>query len=276
MKCIDLGILPHSYCFSFTPSESAKQLYYYPTWCGRYFCTSHYYKKRDYFPELLVAYVRHGDFYLAYEGHHYFVGKGQAFLIDCQRPHYYHASENLEFVYIHFDGGNARSLCDRIMAQQGAIFDEGKAQKIGEHIFDLVERLQNGEQLDAPDFSLYIYQLIILMISRNTNIPPSENPVDISIKYIQEHVAKKITLDELASLVGLSKYHYAHLFKAETGYSPMEYVIGTRLNKAKTLLKTTHMSIAEIAYAVGYNNPGSFINLFTNKTGQSPKAYRTL
>lgn len=268
------GILSPSYCFSFIPSEIAKKLYYYPFWLGHYFCASNYYKKRDYYPMMLLVYVRHGDFFLEYVNQKFFVGKGQAFLIDCHKPHYYHASENLEFVYIHFEGCNSAMLCEHITSQYGVIFDGEKARQIGDLILQLAERHDRDEILDAPEFSMAIYQLITLLVARNTEMPSNENPVDITMKYIQDHVGKKITLDELADFVGLSKYHYAHLFKSETGYSPIEYVINTRLNKAKVLLRTTAAPVSEIAYMVGYDNPGSFINLFCGKEGYSPTAFR--
>lgn len=223
---------------------------------------------------VLLAYVRSGDFFLDYANQKFFLSKGQAFLIDCHKPHYYHASENLEFVYIHYGGCNTAALYEYITSQHGFIFGGEKAKQAGALILQLAERHDREEILDAPEFSMAIYQLIMLLASRNTEISPSENPVDITMKYIQDNVGKKITLDELSDLVGLSKYHYAHLFKTETGYSPIEYVINTRLNKAKALLKTTGASISEIAYTVGYDNPGSFINLFCGKEGYSPTAFR--
>jgi transcriptional regulator GlxA family with amidase domain len=54
----------------------------------------------------------------------------------------------------------------------------------------------------------------------------------------------------------------------------MEYVISTRLDRAKILLKTTSQNVTEIAYEVGYENAGSFINLFVSKEGLSPSVFR--
>lgn len=68
MKSVDIGVLPNSVCFSFTPSELAKKLYFYPTWCGHYYCTKNYYMKRESFPPLLIVYVRNGIFHFEYLG----------------------------------------------------------------------------------------------------------------------------------------------------------------------------------------------------------------
>ena len=67
MKSVDTGVLARSVCFSFTPSDTARQLYFYPTWCGHYFCTGRYFMRREYFPPLLVAYIREGTLHVEYE-----------------------------------------------------------------------------------------------------------------------------------------------------------------------------------------------------------------
>jgi len=66
----------------------------------------------------------------------------------------------------------------------------------------------------------------------------------------------------------------AHSFKKQVGIPPMEYVIQTRMERAKSLLISTGKSVAEIAYEVEYSSSGSFINQFVRKIGQSPKNYR--
>lgn len=56
----------------------------------------------------------------------------------------------------------------------------------------------------------------------------------------------------------------------------MDYVISTRMDQAKTLLARTSKTVAEISYEVGYNNVGSFLNIFSDRVGCSPRTYRKL
>ena len=98
----------------------------------------------------------------------------------------------------------------------------------------------------------------------------------MSIHYIKDNIGKKITLKELSEIANMSVYYFSHRFKEETGFSPMDYVINTRLEKAKMLLVRTTKTVAEIAYEVGYGSSGSFINIFNDKVGCSPKTYRRL
>lgn len=274
MQSVDPGVLSHSYCFSFTPSDLAKKLYYYPIWCGHYFCNTDYFIRRETYPYLLLVYVIEGQFNLEYQNQLLSAKSGEALLIDCQKPHYYYASEGLEFLYIHFDGGNSHELSKYIIETHGLLFNNKASLQIGQMLHDLAERCYQEKVICAPSFSLLIYQLIMILSTSPIESEQLRVAIIRAINYIRHHIERKITLEELANLANLSRYYFSHLFKAETGYSPQEYIISAKLDKAKVLLKSSRLSIAEISYRVGYDNPGSFINLFCQKTGMSPTEFR--
>ena len=101
-----------------------------------------------------------------------------------------------------------------------------------------------------------------------------DSPITKTVIYIREHVGETIPLQELADMAHLSIFHYSHEFKRQTGFSPSEYIINTRLEKAKMLLLQTTMPVSDIAYAVGYESGSSLSNLFVKKVGCSPREYR--
>ena len=119
MKSVDVGVMPNSVCFSFTPPDIARDLYFYPTWCGHYFCSSRYYMRRDFYPPLLVVYVRRGIFNVEYRGEVRQARSGDVVLLDCTEPHYYYADNNLEFLYMHYEGSNAHAITRRIIDLHG-------------------------------------------------------------------------------------------------------------------------------------------------------------
>lgn len=101
--------------------------------------------------------------------------------------------------------------------------------------------------------------------------------VDIAYKvldYLEHCYTEKLTLDKIAADLFLNKHYISHVFKDETGYSPMEYVISLRMNKAKSLLAETDRSITDIAVACGYTNFTYFSRLFKKSTGISPSNFR--
>ena len=122
-----------------------------------------------------------------------------------------------------------------------------------------------------------IYEcLCILLFSEAEDHGPeaSGNVINKAKEYIRENIKEGLTLDIVANHVGLSASHFSRIFKKETSYSPYEYIILVRINKAKHLLKTTDMPIKEIAYEVGYHSESNFCNSFTQRIGISPINFR--
>ena len=274
MRSVDPGILPHSVCFSFTPPEIAKELLFYPTWCGHYYCTSNYFMKRESYPPLLVVFVREGVFRVEYRGEQKLAKQGDVLLLDCTEPHYYHAEDGLEFVYMHFDGSNSHQLCQHVIDRRGWLLQRNSNILIGKLLYDMVE-FYDHDQVETPfESSMRIYRLFELLLAPKRKEKAQNNPIDDAIQYIRKNVGEQISLDMLAKIANLSPYYFSHSFKRQTGFSPKEYIINTRLDRAKTLLATTTQPISEIAFEVGYLSSGSLINLFVDRVGMSPKQYR--
>ena len=252
---------------SVTPPDIARQLYFYPTWCGHYFCSSRYYMKRNSYPPLLVIYVRRGILNVEYRGEKRQAREGDVVLLDCTEPHYYHAENNLEFLYMHYEGSNAHEITQHIINLHGWLFRREDRDEEGRFVRDSRNERVNILLQD-------IYKLFEILLSPSTQEQKEELPITAAVEYIRANVGKPITLEELADIAKLSPYYFSHMFKRETGFAPMEYVINTRIEHAKTLLLTTSMSISEIAEEVGYSSSGSLINLFVKKVGSSPGQYR--
>ena len=93
--------------------------------------------------------------------------------------------------------------------------------------------------------------------------------------YFEDHYAEKISLDRIAGNMYLSTFYVSRIFKAETGNTPIHYLIDIRLTKAYNLLtQNLEMSIQEIAAQVGYEDAYHFSKLFKKKYGVAPSAVR--
>lgn len=274
MKSVDPGILPQSICFSFTPSDLARKLYFYPTWCGHYYCTDHYFMKRNTYPPLLIVFIREGKMHVEYENQCFDAQKGDVVLLDCSKPHYYHAYNGLEFLYMHFDGSNSHEICQHILETKGALIQEDSNILIGRLLYNMVDYYQNGGIESMFQSSMRIYHLFEYLLKPPVLQTEYETPVEQSIHYIRRNYNEPLNLNKLAEIANLSPYYYAHCFKEETGFSPMEYVTNTRLEQAKVKLIRTQKTVEEIADEIGYSSSSSFINMFVKKVGYSPKQYR--
>ncbi len=93
-------------------------------------------------------------------------------------------------------------------------------------------------------------------------------------QYIHEHYAERITLQEVADAVSMSRTYLASLFKQETGMTILHYVVLVRMEEAKKLLLTTPMKVYEISASVGYEDSIHFSKLFKDHYGLNPLEYK--
>lgn len=94
------------------------------------------------------------------------------------------------------------------------------------------------------------------------------------LDYIEEHLASDIGLDDLASLAGLTRFHFSRAFKATFNEPPYQFVIRRRVERAKQLLLGTRMSIAEVAATSGFGSASQFGRTFREFVNQTPLAFR--
>ena len=92
--------------------------------------------------------------------------------------------------------------------------------------------------------------------------------------YIDKHYAKSLTIERLAQLAGLSRFHFIRAFRAAFGQTPHQYLRQRRIDRARELLVTTPMSVTDICDATGFQSLGSFSSLFRRLTGETPVQYR--
>lgn len=98
--------------------------------------------------------------------------------------------------------------------------------------------------------------------------------VNLVIDYVHAHIGENISLATLADVSGFSMYHIHRILKAFLGESIGNFIIRSRMEKAAWMLRGTEMSIAEIAWEVGYDTPSSLTRVFQSMYGVSPSAYR--
>jgi AraC family transcriptional regulator len=92
-------------------------------------------------------------------------------------------------------------------------------------------------------------------------------------EYINEHLDQDLKLIELAALVQVSPYHFLRLFKQSMGLTPHQYILQRRIEKAKFLLQCSELSIAEIAFKVGFCDQSHLTQYFKRIVGITPKQF---
>lgn len=93
-------------------------------------------------------------------------------------------------------------------------------------------------------------------------------------EFMKYHCDRPIKLQECAYLSGLSVFRFAHVFREETGFTPMEYLTRMRIEHAKRMLEKSDMKHWEIKQAIGYTHQSYFIRVFKRVVGMTPQQYR--
>src|SRR5205823_2906307 len=90
------------------------------------------------------------------------------------------------------------------------------------------------------------------------------------LDYMSANVAADYGIQELANLIELSPFHFCRLFKQSTGCSPHQYILQLRVAEAKRLLRSSQLSIAQIASQVGFFDQSHFTMTFRKLVGTTP------
>lgn len=145
------------------------------------------------------------------------------------------------------------------------------------------------DELQAPPHpaQTYITQalssaLACHMVSRfnSQGLPVHAAPVKMHARtvqrvqdYIQENLDQDITLDTLASLANVSRFHFARMFRRSTGVSAMAFLEQARMARAQELIRTGGIPLAQVAMLVGYEDQSYFTRRFRLHVGVTPGAY---
>lgn len=101
-----------------------------------------------------------------------------------------------------------------------------------------------------------------------------DSVVQKSIQYMKENVEEDISRENVAAYVSLNPAYLSRLFKKETGQNLIDYLIETKMNRAKQLMDSTGMTVSAIAQQVGYSNFSHFTKMFKKQFSVNPQEYR--
>ncbi|WP_424767540.1 AraC family transcriptional regulator [Paenibacillus sp. sgz302251] len=129
-----------------------------------------------------------------------------------------------------------------------------------------------------------LYRLLTLLLRGHVNMVLTQDEYAERMKnierfapvfqYIEKGYKEELSVDLLAGLAGLSRFHFSRLFKELSGHTVTEYITMTRLNKADYLLRHSPLTVSEIAAATGFNDIYYFSRTFKKHKRMSPSALR--
>jgi AraC-like DNA-binding protein len=264
-----------------TPSAFAKASLYYVQESGKFRTMPAYYTERENLDSYLVLYTTNGRGSLTYDGKSYVLSPGQLFYVDCRKYQHYRTDpdELWEMVWVHFNGGSSPAYYERFSAAGSPVLrlsDDSRIPAIMGDIVSLGQRRTFHSELTGSRLIVdLLTELLLAVQNRDASAAPGIPALVRDVmKHYDRHYEEPLKLDDVASAFSVDKYHLSKEFKRYTGFSPNEYLIHTRITRAKELLRFTDMPVAEIASSVGVDNVSHFINLFRDRETTTPLAYR--
>src|SRR6202047_3231721 len=102
------------------------------------------------------------------------------------------------------------------------------------------------------------------------------NPAQKTLWFIESHLADQLTLDGIAAISGISRFHLVRAFAAATGFSVMRYVRARRLSEAARSLASGAPDILQVALDAEYGSHEAFPRAFRDHFGLTPETVRSL
>ena len=237
-----------------------------------------YYTSRKQFHSFLILYTYDGSGSLSYENSLFELQKGDGFIIDCRREHFYR-TEGARWIHgdLHFCGGPSDFFYQENFSAKKPLFhvpDQNEFQKLLENLL----RIQGSAAVHRDfQFSFELERLLFyLMECQGAGTSGNVIPEHIRLlqNYLEQHFTSDITLEEMAHMTGTSKYHLCRQFKHFTGFAPKEYVTHLRLLYAQNLLQQTQMPGYRIGALAGFPSEAAFLMQFKKATGMTPGEFR--
>lgn len=236
--------------------------------------------------EYILIYCTKGEGWFILNGQKHNVPENHFFILPAECPHQYGSSEHSPwYIYwAHFKGTKAELIYEQLKGVNAITLENHS--RIGDRtaIFDeLLNLLESGTDTSIVNYvNLTFNHLISTFLYINTyreakyTHNKAENTFFISLAthFMIENIENKLTLKDLSKQFGYSESYIYRLFLKETQYSPINYFIHMKIQRACQLLQNKNMKINQVALKLGFDDPYYFSRIFKKIIGISPKDYK--
>lgn len=212
----------------------------------------------------------------------YHIRSGQGFLVFPNQIATYIADTDhpWEYIWLEFDGLRVKNALDITTFSPNSPVYHTNLPSMRNVMSDEMSYIVHHS--DQSPFHLighlYLFLDSLIQSCRKSTPVQSSKMSDYYIKeaitYIEHNYQNNISIEEIASIVGINRSYFGKIFRNAIGKSPQEFLINYRMIKATELLKLTSLSIADIGNAVGYENQLHFSRAFKSIYGVSPLKWR--
>lgn len=232
--------------------------------------------------EYKLIYITKGTGFICFdEGCEHEISKGKILLIyPNQKYTYYHLPDTeWKEYFVRFEADSRyNQLIKKYFPGDILIADIGFSEELVKLFNRAIDVVKNGLKSSQVYLSGILFHMLGLIISesRNKTLEKKQiQEVEQAKIIMNELVYENVSIEEVASRLGISYPLFRKNFKKFSGESPAKFFNDLKLNKAKQLMLETPHSIKEISYMLGYSSNEHFSTTFKKATGLTPKDFRT-
>ena len=257
------------------------------TYCGLEYCNP----SHRFGPNMREAHVIHvirkGKGTLEINKKKYELGAGDVFYIPPKVEAWYESDKDDPWYYtwVGFVGMKAEECTIQAgFSLKNPVRKINCVDKVGQYIEQMLEayQLSYSNELKRNGLLHLVMSAFVEDYCQNNAalgvVAPHPYPgavyVKHAVEYMTYHYDEKLKTNDLADFIGINRSYLTSSFKKHMGCSPQEFLINLRVEKAKSLLKKTDMSINAVSNAVGYPDQLAFSKVFKQHCGMSPRMYK--
>ena len=235
--------------------------------------------RKDY--QLLYIAAGQGHFFINGQERVVSAGSIIVYLPGQPQEYVYFKDDKTDVYWVHFTGSDVEKIIDyyNIRLSENIIYI-GTSPDYQWLFGQIIQEMQLCRPRFEELISLLLRNIFILisrnLIGANRADNSLENEVELAMHYFRENYRSEINVEDYALSRGMSASNFYRVFKQISGSTPLQYILKLRLSNAQNLLENSNLTIAEIASAVGYENPLYFSRLFHKHIGVSPSEYRKM
>lgn len=271
-------VLPPAVCAAAARQPVTRELL--PTAAG-YFpvATDHFMERKDGGADYIVLLCVAGEGWVELRGNRSPLRAGELAVLPPRAAHRYGAAPDAWTIYwCHLSGrlaGDCVALLGGAEGSPVALAPAGRAAAGLEEILRVLQRGYGRVELVRASTLLLGWCGLVneLRAGAEERGASAGARVLATAQWLRSKVDGRVSVEEMARAAGLSPSHFSTLFRARLGYSPLEFHLRVKVQRAVELLASSPAAVSEVAAAVGFEDPLYFSRVFRRIMGEPPSAY---
>lgn len=223
----------------------------------------------------VMEYVVKGRGTVTVEGRSYTAHTGNVYIVPPETDHNYYSSADDPWIKIFFNvrGPLPKALLKAYGLWGRVVFPAQELMPLFLQFYRIAQGGQLHDEVIAP-CTLKLHEIVGRLAVLTAAGDAVSSEAYCLKNRLDSRLDGEVTTEELAAAIHRSKDYVTKLFRREFGETPHAYFLRRKMEMAQGLLTDTHLSVAQVAAAVGYDDPHYFSNTFKKHAGVSPAQFR--